>query len=658
MNLENIRNFAIISHIDHGKSTLADRLLELTGAVSKREMKEQFLDSMELEREKGITIKMRPVRMLWRPQMQNAKYKMQNDNLKFKNNSPQANTKILNFDFYILNLIDTPGHTDFSYEVSRALAAAEGAVLLVDATQGIQAQTIANVELAKSLNLKILAAVNKIDLKEARIEEVKKDIGKLLKCEEKEILEISAKYGTGVEKLIQAIIQKIPPPNNLVSSTYQVENPRALIFDFEYSAHKGIIAFVRVFDGALKKDEELYLNKAGVKFKAKEIGYLTPDYSSQEKIFSGEIGYIITNLKEPSMVRVGDTITSFINPLPVLSGYKESHPVIWSNFFPSSQQQFEELNKALLKLSLNDSSLSFEEIHIPSIGRGFRMGFLGMLHLEIISERLKREFKIETINTLPSVAYLIQFKDGKKEKIYSANDFPDDFKINSVFEFWVKAEILTPEDKLSAISRLIQDYEGIIEKVDNFSSPPTNFSSNKIEKETNTEAWDKTQLVGGKNRLIIKTIMPLRELMRGFFDSLKSVSSGYASFNYELDETENLKKAEVVRLDILINEEEIPSLSRIVPLSRLYKEAEDITDKLKNLLPPALYVLKIQAKAKGRIIASRSISALKKNVTGYLYGGDRTRKMKLWQKQKKGKEKLREKSRYTIPSDVFLKVMK
>lgn len=607
MNLSNIRNFAIISHIDHGKSTLADRFLEITNTVSKREMKEQFLDNMELEREKGITIKMRPVRMV--------------------------------FGDYVLNLIDTPGHIDFSYEVSRALAATEGVILLVDATQGIQAQTLTNIDIAKNLNLKIIPAVNKIDVKEARIEEVKNDIVNLLKCDKSEILEISGKTGAGVENLLYAVIERIPPPK----TEFKDSGPRALIFDFEYSEHKGIIAYIRIFDGVIKKDQELFLAKSKVKFKAKEIGFFTPNYLAQNELHAGEIGYIVSSLKEQSIVKVGDTIVSFLNSLSELPGYKDPKPVIWANFFPVSQAEFEMLKKALLKLSLNDSALSFEELQAEAVGRGFRLGFLGMLHLEIIAERLKREFKIETINTLPSVVYLVEYTNKFKnnaenseekkisEKIYSAANFPDDFKISLIKEIWVDAEILAPESQANDILRLLKEFEGELKDVLNFSG----------------------------NRIMIKAEMPLRELMRGFFDRLKSVSSGYASFNYEIDESEDRwREASVTRLDILINEEEISALSRIVPEHRLNKEAEEIVEKLKNLLPLALYQIKIQSKAHGRIIASRTISALKKDVTGYLYGGDRTRKMKLWQKQKKGKSRLKEKSRYQIPPDIFLKVMK
>jgi len=605
IDLKNIRNFAIISHIDHGKSTLADRFLEITNTVSKREMKEQFLDNMELEREKGITIKMRPVRMIWK--------------------TPKCDIGVEQE--FILNLIDTPGHIDFSYEVSRALAATEGVILLVDATQGVQAQTLTNIDIAKSLNLKIIPAVNKIDVKDARIEETKKDIANILNCEESDILEISGKTGAGVPELLQVIIEKIPPPKK----DFEGENPRALIFDFEYSEHKGIIAYVRVFDGVIKKEQEIYLSKSEIKFKAKEIGFLCPDYSSQNEISAGEIGYIVTGLKEPSLVRVGDTVVSFSNLMPELHGYHEPKPVIWANFFPASQADFDMLKKALLKLSLNDSALRFEEIQADMVGRGFRLGFLGMLHLEIIAERIKREFKIDTINTIPSVVYEVQRKDGTCDKIYSAANFPEDFKISAVREIWVNAEILAPEVQANDILKLLKDFEGEIKDVLNFSG----------------------------NRIMLKAEMPLRELMRGFFDKLKSVSSGYGSFNYDIDESDDKWRfANITRLDILINEEEVSALSRIVPEHRLSKDAEEIVEKLKDFLPRALYQIKIQARAHGRIIASRTISALKKNVTGHLYGGDRTRKMKLWQKQKKGKSRLKEKSRYQIPPDVFLKVMK
>ena len=604
--LKNIRNFAIISHIDHGKSTLADRFLEITNTVSKREMKAQFLDNMELEREKGITIKMRPVRMIFH----------------LKNHS---DTMTFNSE-YILNLIDTPGHIDFSYEVSRALAATEGVILLVDATQGAQAQTVVNIDIARGLNLKIIPAVNKIDARGSRVEQTKKDIIKLLNCEKEEILEISGKTGQGTENMLYSVIYNIPSPE----TKFKGEAPRALIFDFEYSEHKGIIAFIRVVDGVIKKDSELYMIRSGIKFKIRELGVLAPDFSPRDNLSAGEIGYIVTNFKEPSAVRVGDTIISAERPLTALIGYKEPKPVIWANFFSSRQAEFTDFKKALMKLSLNDSSFTFEEINAEAVGRGFRLGFLGMLHMEIIAQRLRREFKIETINTIPSVSYLIKYKNGGEEKIYSAADFPEEHEMYSQKELWVDASVLVPHEYMNEILKLLQEFEAQTEDVINFSP----------------------------DRLMFKTKMPLRELMRGFFDRLKSVSSGYASFNYEIGGTESEWRAsDLARLDILINEEEVAALSRITPKHRLQKEAEEIVEKLKNLLPPALFQIKIQAKARGRILSSRTISALKKNVTAHLYGGDRTRKMKLWQKQKKGKAKLKEKSNYQIPPDVFLKIM-
>ena len=634
--LNNIRNFVIIAHIDHGKSTLADRMLELTGTIEKRKMREQVLDQMELERERGITIKLQPVRM----------------------------SHILNSNSYILNLIDTPGHIDFSYEVSRSLRAVEGAVLLVDATQGVQAQTFSNLEMAKELGLKIIPVLNKIDLPNARIEETEKEIIQLVGCKPDEILKVSAKTGQGVSELLEAIVEKIPPPLEVQPLPQAPASPelqrgeqheveplvsRALIFDFSYSVHQGVIAYVRVFEGEFKKGEELFLINAEEKFKIREVGFFKPELKETEKLGAGEIGYVVTNIKNPGVVKVGDTIINLKSQIPALpagrsnlkswalEGYREPKPMIWANFYPESQNNFDDLRSALEKLHLSDSSFSFKEESFgpPSapprrggLGRGFKLGFLGLLHLEIISERLKREFGLKVIAASPTVAYRILLKDELAEEIiYSAASFPEEHKIRGVFETWVNTEILTSSQNLGSILKLLQDYEAEVGETVEFSG----------------------------TRLLLKAKMPLRELMRNFFDALKNISSGFASLNYEIVEE---RPADVLKLEILVAENPVSAFSRIVPRSRLETEAEKMVEKLKAILPRELFSVKIQAKATGRILAARTLSALRKHVTGNLYGGDRTRKMKLWQKQKKGKERLKARGSVDIPQEVFLKMIR
>ena len=596
----NIRNFCIIAHIDHGKSTLADRLLEITKTVEKRKMREQYLDQMELERERGITIKLQPVRM----------------NYKFQN------PKTFNFELFTLNLIDTPGHIDFSYEVSRSLAAVEGAILLVDASQGVEAQTITNVEMARALGLAIIPVLNKIDLPHARAEETSRELIDFLGVKPEEILKISAKTGEGVEFLLQEIIRRVPPPKLLIGQT-----SRAMIFDFEYSSHQGVIAYLRVFDGIFKKGDELKLHFADQKIIAAEVGIFTPLLRPTEQLSAGEIGYLATNIKRPEIVKVGDTVVSFRNPLPALSGYREPQPVVFSSIFPSLGEKFEELKNALHKLRLTDSAFSFEQEADAVLGRGFRCGFLGMLHMEIIIERIRREFKIDLITATPSVLYEVFGKDGKSRSVFSPSQFPDESEITKIKEPWLDFEILTPQAHLNKIISLSREYGAEIKNTDLF----------------------------GERRLIIKGKMPLRELMRGFFDNLKSASQGYASFNYELS---GQREAQVSRLDVLVAEEKVPAFSRVVAKDRLEYEGRRLVEKLYEILPRALFSVKIQAMAKGRIIASRALPALKKDVTGYLYGGDRTRKMKLWQKQKKGKQKLKERGRVNIPHEVFVKMIK
>lgn len=597
MRQELIRNFSIIAHIDHGKSTLADRFLEVTGTIEKRKMQEQVLDSMELERERGITIKMQPVRMRY----------------------AYGGCE------YELNLIDTPGHIDFSYEVSRALKAVEGCLLLVDATQGVQAQTLTTLAMAREQGLTIIPVLSKIDSPLARIDEVREEVVALLRVSPEDILLVSGKTGEGVPELLEAIVRRIPPPREEFPGT---QSARALIFDFAYSNHRGVILYVRVLDGGIQKGMELAFVEAKERFFSIETGFFAPERSPQEELSAGEIGYIVTGIKRPGIANVGDTVTVAKNPLPPLAGYQKPRPVVWASIFPESQDDFHVLRQSLERLQLSDSSLTFEEESSGTLGRGFRCGFLGMLHLEIITERLRREFDLALVVTLPTITYEVTYRQGgKTETIYSPALFPDDGQTSSVREPWVGGQIITPPEYVGAISQLLYEHEA----------------------ETgNTEIF-------GENRFAVHFAMPLRELMRGFFDRLKSISSGYASLSYEIS---GYREADVVRLDILVAEELVPAFTRVVSRRRVQEEAELMVEKLYTTLPRQLIVVKIQAKAAGRIIASRHLSALRKDVTGYLYGGDVTRKMKLLEKQKKGKKKMQSRGKVNIPQDVFIKMIR
>ncbi len=610
MDLKHIRNFSIIAHIDHGKSTLADRMLEITHTIETRKMRDQVLDSMDLERERGITIKMQPVRM---------EYEM-------------------NEEKYILNLIDTPGHIDFSYEVSRALKAVEGSILLIDSTQGVQAQTLTTLALARLPRLgrgeepfKIIPVLSKIDSPLSRVEDVKEEVVKLLNCSPEDILLVSGRTGEGVENLLQEVIKRVPEPQE----THHGENIlRALVFDFKYSNHRGVIVFVRVLDGKVAKGDTLLFAVSGEKFSALEVGTFSPEETPRDSLNSGETGYIVTGIKKPGIASVGDTITMFKNPLPAFPGYMQPLPVVWASVFPEDADDFAELKLALGKLKLSDSAFSYEEEASGSLGKGFRCGFLGMLHLEIITERLKREFNLELVITTPSITYEVLLISGKKEKIYSPYFFPDDGNIDTVFEPWVNLKIITPIEYVGNIMQLLFDHEGEIGETDNFG--------------------DLSGRQAG-NRAIVSVKMPLRELMRNFFDELKSVSSGYGSISYEIGE---MREANVTRLDLLVADELVPAFSRVVSKKRAEEEAEDAVSKLAGLLPRQMFTMKIQGKAFGRIISSRSLSGMKKDVTQHMYGGDITRKMKLREKQKKGKKKMKERGKVNIPQDVFLKMMR
>jgi GTP-binding protein LepA len=576
-------------------------MLEITGTIEARKMQDQVLDSMELERERGITIKMQPVRM---------KYKHGGED-------------------YILNLIDTPGHIDFSYEVSRALKAVEGSILLVDSTQGVQAQTLTTLGMARESGLKIIPVLSKIDSPLARVSEVKQEVVKLLSCDESEILCVSGRTGEGVDDLLREIIKRIPPPKPLEVSN----NFRSLIFDFKYSTHRGVIVFIRVMSGSIRRNEKLTFKVSKRVFTGIEVGIFSPDETPVESLSAGEIGYIVTGIKEPGIASVGDTVADLKDELPPLHGYMSPKPVVWASIYPESQDDFTELKQALGKLKLSDSSYTYEEESSGALGRGFRCGFLGMLHLEIITERLHREFNLELVVTMPTITYEVTYKQGPKqgktEMIYSPAHFPDEGLLSDIKEPWANVVIITPSTYLTNLMPLLYEHEAEIGDSENFGED--------------------------RSRLTLK--MPLRELMRNFFDKLKSVSSGFASISYEI---EGMRKAAVVRLDILVADEVLPAFSRVVSKRVVEQEAENAVEKLHGILPRQMFVMKIQGKALGRIISSRTVSAFSKDVTQHMYGGDITRKMKLREKQKKGKKKMKERGRgaVNIPHDVFLKMMR
>lgn len=595
--IRNTRNFSIIAHIDHGKSTLADRMLEITNTVEKRKMKDQVLDQMDLERERGITIKMQPVTML---------YKKEDVT-------------------YTLNLIDTPGHIDFHYEVSRAMKAVEGAVLLVDSTQGIQAQTLSTLRMAQDSGLVIIPVLSKVDSSLARVIEVKREVADLLKCSTEDILESSGKTGDGVPELLDKIIERVPAPTSDISDLNG--NFRGLVFDFQYSTHRGVIVYIRVLDGEIKKGERLLFHAAGEKFNALEVGIFSPEEKPVEELTTGAIGYIVTGIKKPGIASVGDTIVREGDTISAFSGYMKPAPMVWASVYPESQDDFTLLRQALERLSLSDSSLSYEEETSGVMGRGFRCGFLGMLHLEIITERLRREFNLELVVTTPSITYELILKSGEHKKIYSAIQFPEHNIFEKILEPWVRVEIILPGEFIGGVMQLLFEHEAVVGDSENF----------------------------GDNRIRVHADMPLRELMRNFFDQLKNISSGFASILYEVGE---MMEADVVRLDILIVDEIVPAFSRIVSRRRVQEEAEDLVERLYKLIPRQQVVTKIQGRSLGRILASRKLSALKKDVTGHLYGGDITRKRKLWEKQKKGKKRMQQHAKVNIPQEVFLKVMR
>lgn len=591
MDQAKIRNFCIIAHIDHGKSTLADRMLELTGTVEKRQMKDQMLDRMDLEREKGITIKLAPVKMLYKD--------------------------------FELNLIDTPGHVDFSYEVSRSLEACEGALLIVDATQGIQAQTLSNVYLAISAELKIIPIINKIDLPAANVEQVSAEIINLLGCRKDEIICIAAKTGQGVDSVLERIVSDVPPPAGDTDSAL-----RALIFDSYYDDYRGVVLFIRVVDGNLTKSEPILVMATSTEGQALEVGYLSPDLKPKSKLDCGEIGYVVTNLKSTKEASVGSTLTNSTsptqNPLP---GYKDVKPFVYAGFFPESSEQYQLLKDAIEKLSLSDSALQFTPENSSVLGFGVRVGFLGLLHMDIVKERLEREYGLRLIVTNPSTDYKVTLNNGEEIIIKSAADLPDASKVSEIREPWIRGEIVCPKDYLGSVLNLVIEKRGI----------------------------QKSLSFVDEQLAVMNFEAPLANLLTDFYDQLKSLTSGYGSFNYELADyhTEDL-----VRLDFLIAGDRVDPLSLIVHKSEADKDGRSIVEKLKEIIPKQLFKISLQAAVGTRIIARDDIGALKKDVTAHLYGGDVSRKKKLWAKQAKGKERLKRFGKVDIPSDAFTVLLK
>lgn len=578
-------------------------------------MRDQVLDRMDLERERGITIKMQPVRMVYR--------------------RPASEARNGEDEEYTLNLIDTPGHIDFSYEVSRALHAVEGVLLLVDSTQGVQAQTLTTLAMAQSQGCVIIPVISKIDAPAARIDEVASELADLIQVGREEVIAVSGKTGAGVDELLNAIVDRIPPPASAShedgprgSSPVPGEEPRGLVFDFSYSKHRGVAVYLRVFDGTFKKGQSLMFSAAGKEFIALETGVFTPGETPADSLSAGEIGYIVTGIKEPGVVAVGDTIGIVKGSLPALAGYARPRPVVWASIYPESQDDLPLLRQSLERLRLSDSSLSFEEESSGVLGRGFRCGFLGLLHLEIVTERLRREFNLTLIVTIPTISYVVTKTNGEREVVYTPAKFPEHGDIAMIEEPWAKVIIITPADSLSSLIQLLYEHEA---------------------QTLGTETYH-------DGRIEMTVEMPLRELMRGFFDTLKNISSGYASLSYELLPE---RSADVVRLDILVAEEPVPAFARVVARRRVQEEAEKMVEKLHGTLPKQLFTTKIQARAQGRIIASRTLSAMRKDVTGYLYGGDVSRKNKLLDKQKRGKKKMLERGtgKVTIPEEVFMKMV-
>ncbi len=590
-----IRNFSIIAHIDHGKSTLADRLLQITGALSEREMREQFLDKMDLEREKGITIKLQPVR------------------LKYSSKDGQE---------YILNLIDTPGHVDFSYEVSRSLAACEGALLVVDASQGIEAQTLANVYMAMELNLEIIGVVNKIDLPGAEPELVKQEMEDVLGIDKDEIILISAKTGAGVEDVLEALARQIPAPDNKEDDPLQ-----ALIFDSYFDSYKGAISYIRLVSGRLQKGDIIRIMSTNKEFEVMEIGVLSPYMTEVQSLSAGEVGYMAAGIKNVNDTRVGDTITGAQRPAQkALPGYQEVKPMVYCGLYPLENNDFEKLREALDRLKLNDASLFYEPESSDALGFGFRCGFLGLLHLEIIKERLEREYDLGLLATAPSVVYKVILTDSSEMYVQNPTRWPEPQKIEQVMEPYVKATIMVPHDYVGAIMELCQEKRGNYLTME-YLSP---------------------------QRVMLTYKLPLSEILYDFFDALKSRTRGYASLDYEISGYET---ADLIKLDIMLNGEIVDALSFIAHKDKAYYRARAIVTKLRKIIPRQMYEVAIQAAIGNRVIARESVKAMRKDVLAKCYGGDITRKKKLLEKQKEGKKKMKQIGQVEVPKDAFMTVL-
>ncbi len=590
-----IRNFCIIAHIDHGKSTLADRLIEMTGTVSKRDMQDQILDSMELEREKGITIKLTPTRLIY------------------------------DFDGkeFTLNLIDTPGHVDFTYEVSRSLAACEGAILLVDASQGVEAQTLANTYLALDNNLEIIPVINKIDLPSARTDDVKKEIEDVIGLDAENCPCISAKEGLNIDQVLRAIIEKIPAPVG-----DETKPLKCLIFDSHYDNFKGAICLIRVFDGTVKAGDKILMMQTGKTFEVTEVGIFVPNTKQVLSLSAGDVGYIAASIKTISDVKVGDTVTSAENPVEKpLEGYKEVQPVVFCGIFPVDGAKYYELKDSLEKLKLNDASLQFSPENSSALGYGFRCGFLGLLHLEIITERLEREFNLDIITTAPSVSYHVFKTDGEMLEISNPSNLPPAVEIDRIEEPIVNVNVFTPPEYVGTIMELCQDKRGVYKDMQYLD----------------------------KKRVELKYVLPLGEIIYDFFDSLKSRTKGYASFDYELA---GFEKADLVRVDLLLNGEKCDALSLIVHKDKAYNRGRELAERLKKIIPRQLFEVPIQACIGNKIIARETISAMRKDVLAKCYGGDITRKRKLLEKQKEGKKRMRKIGSVEIPSEAFMSILK
>ena len=592
----NIRNFCIIAHIDHGKSTIADRLMELTGQVSERDMEDQLLDSMELERERGITIKLTPVRM----------YYTADDGQEYE-----------------LNLIDTPGHVDFTYEVSRSLAACEGAILVVDATQGIEAQTLANVYLALENDLEIVPVINKIDLPSADIEGTKKEIEDVIGLDASDAPCVSAKEGTNIRDILESIVKRIPAPDG------DTEAPlKALIFDSYYDNYKGVILFVRVKDGGVKVGDVIRTFRSDKQFEVTEVGAFSPGLTPKAALLAGEVGYIAASIKSIQDVAVGDTVTGALRPAPEpLPGYKKVQPVVFCGIYPLDGSKFNDLKEALLKLQLNDASLIFEPDTSVALGFGFRCGFLGLLHMEIIQERIEREFNLDIITTAPSVSYKVHKTDGTELFVDNPSHLPDQTDIEYMEEPVVKTEIYSPPEYIGSIMDLCQEKRGIFK--------------------------DMTYLDEKRVRLLYT--LPLNEIIYDFFDQIKSRTRGYASFDYELI---GYERSELVKLDILLNGEVCDALSMIVHKDRAYPRGRELAENLKEAIPRQLFEIPVQAAVGGKIIARETVKAVRKDVLAKCYGGDITRKKKLLEKQKEGKKRMRSIGSVEVPSEVFMSILK